>query len=537
MLKYCAIISCILVYVTTALLCAQEAYNLEILFESRPPMDSLEHYGFCLASAGDVNNDGFDDIVVGATMVLWAGATDTSYGHAYIYYGGDPMDTTIDVRLAGEHFNDAYAGVVAGLGDINCDGYDDVGVSAVNCKGIDTCGRVYVYYGGDPMDSIPDIIFKGVKGDAFGTGLAASDVNGDSWPDVVVGERYGHGDDGRVYVYYGGPLLDTIPDVIITGHNWECFGTTVGGGGDLNSDGYDDIVVGAPDNDEAYGNAGKVYVFFGGDPMDTIPDAWVHGEGAWDLLGEFNCDIMRMYNDYDWVITSTRYYLGSSYGRGKVYILYGGNPMDTLVDVWMIGATDTSSLGNWCASAGDVNGDGYDDAIAGAPREYGSRGTGYIWLGGPLMDTVPDAWLRGDSVEILCGWVVASAGDINNDGRDEVILSNYRANWRNQRCWVCAYTGSGVQEFQEPALAGHLMVVPNPCQVFCDVILKNRREGMSVNAVRLYDILGREVIDYRIGRTEQGFRIDVSILPQGVYFANIDLGRHGIVTKKIIKTK
>jgi hypothetical protein len=503
-------------------------------------MDSLETYGVSLSSAGDVNNDGFDDVIVGSKTVVWVGAPDTSEGHAYIYYGGNPMDTIIDVRLAGEHYNDLYAYAVAGLGDINCDGFDDVGVSAVNCNGIDRYGRVYVYYGGDPMDSIPDIILKGTYNNSFGTGLAASDVNGDSWPDVIVGERnwgslfYIH---GRTYIFHGGPLLDTVPDLIINGHNSEAFGATVGGGGDLNSDGYEDIVVGADENSESYGGAGKVYVFFGGDPMDTIPDAWIHGEGSLDWLGLFNCDIMQMSNDYDWVITSTRYYLGSSYGRGKVYILHGGNPMDTLVDVWMIGATDTSSLGNWCASAGDVNGDGYDDAIAGAPREYGFRGTGYIWLGGPVIDTIPDAWLRGDSVHIYCGWVVSSAGDVNNDGQDEVMMSNYFANWRNQRCWVCKYTGSSIQEFQEPALAEYLQVVPNPCQAFCDVILHNRREGMSANEVHVYDILGREVSDYRLECTEQGFNIDMSILPQGVYFINIALGGDGSVTEKIVKTK
>jgi hypothetical protein len=523
-----------------ARLYAQIPYNLEILFESIPPMDSLETYGVSLSSAGDVNNDGFDDIIVGSKTVVWVGAADTSEGHAYIYYGGNPMDTTIDVCLSGEHYNDLYAYAVAGLGDINCDGYDDVGVSAVNCLGIDRYGRVYVYYGGDPMDSIPDIILKGTYNNSFGTGIAASDVNGDSWPDIVVGERnwgnlnYIH---GRVYIFYGGPLLDTIPDIIINGHNSEALGATVGGGGDLNSDGYDDIVVGADENSESYGGAGKVYIFFGGDPMDTVPDAWVHGEGSLDWLGLFNCDIMRMNNDYDWVITSTPYYLGSADGRGKVYILYGGDPMDTLVDVWMLGATDTSSLGMWCGSAGDINGDGYDDAIAGAPCVYNFVGTGYIWLGGPVIDTIPDAWLRGDSVHIYCGWVVASAGDVNNDGRDEVMFSNYLANWHNQRCWVCAYTGSSVQEFQEPALAGHLIIVPNPCQAYCEVKLHNRREGMSVNAMRMYDISGREVIDCKIARTEQGFRIDMSVLPQGVYFMNIDLGGQGTVTQKVVRVR
>jgi len=281
---------CVTVFILTiiGISFAQEAYNFEIIFKAGCPSELMEIFGVSLSSAGDVNNDGFDDIIIGSRSVVWTGQQDTSLGHAYIYFGSITIDTIVDVFLHGEHPLDAFARSVTGLGDVNCDSFEDVAVGAPNCSQIDSCGRVYIYFGGSPMDSIPDLVLKGTFCAAFGCDIASGDINGDGWNDIVVGEYWWNNGDGRVYVYYGGPLLDTIPDVLINGYNAESMGITVGSGGDVDSDGFEDIVVGAFNNDEAGFWAGKIYVFLGGDPMDVVPDCWLHGEEVGHSLGWYN---------------------------------------------------------------------------------------------------------------------------------------------------------------------------------------------------------------------------------------------------------
>jgi hypothetical protein len=539
--------------ILTCIIYAQQTYNLEIIFRTQCPVDSAEYFGVALSSAGDFNADGYDDIMIGSRARFFSGMQDSSPGRVYIYCGGQVMDTIVDISLCGEHPLDAFGASVCNLGDVNCDSVDDIAVGAVNCTQIDSCGRVYVYFGGSSMDSISDLVLKGNFCTAFGVAIAAGDINGDGWNDIIVGEYAYNGLtlDGRTYVYYGGPLLDTIPDIVINGHNNECFGHTVGSGGDLNSDGFEDIVVGADENSESYGGAGKVYAFFGGNPMDTIPDCWLHGEGGGDWLGLFNCDIMENTATYDRVITSTE--LWSGY-RGKVYMLDGGNPMDTLLDIQMVGKGDTSMLGYWSSSIKAIDIGVFGEALAGAPGDppgdYG-HGVGYIWTGGNLMDTIPDAWLMGRYYGDVIGCRVASAGDVNGDGFDEMMFSNYAAD-SNKSVWVCRYTGPAIME----QMAGHAKRVMN-LEIYPNPFSKNlfvkfqihphlspppsrgrvRERGIkSQISIKIYDILGRTVLNYDLDNPEGKTVVDTRHLPAGVYFVQVDV--EGIKeVRKVIKLK
>ncbi|UCC12739.1 MAG: FG-GAP repeat protein, partial [candidate division WOR-3 bacterium] len=396
---------------------AEETYNLEILFRCTAwdSWPNLSSYGIALAG-GDVNGDGYSDIAVEADHYV---ESLEYFGiDIYVFYGGPAMDSVYDVVLrCPEHFGHSPSGLW--IGDVNGDSIGDVVVGDHGGSG--GYGEVWVFFGGSPLDTVPDLHLVGMSYGRFGGVIAGGDVNGDGCDDIIVGAREYDGSslDGRVYVFYGGNLLDSIPDIIINGHDDEAMGASVGSGGDLNSDGYEDIVIGADENHEAYWWAGKVYVFFGGDPMDTVPDCWLHGEGVNHKLGWFGCDIMEVNNDHDMMITGTSMYPNGfpSYNPGKVYVLYGGDPMDTLPDLWMIGQGDTSLLGRRSRSAGDVNGDGFEDALVGAPLDADTYGTGYLWLGGMPMDTVVDAYLRGGYGGQNIGWYVAPAGDVDGDGR------------------------------------------------------------------------------------------------------------------------
>ncbi len=523
---------------TPSFLSTQTAYNLEVIFKKTCESTTwYEGFGFALSTAGDVNDDGFGDILIGSP-------TGEVRGRCYLYFGGNPMDTLLDMALYGDTAGDGY-GVSVCSGYLNNDLYPDIVVGIPNgwINGLQP-GKVYVYFGGPDLDSIPDKIFPGQNNaESFGISVICGDVNGNGGDDLIVG-AYAHNGftlDGRVYVYYGGALLDTIPDVVINGHNGESMGITVGSGGDVNSDGFQDIVVGADENSEAYPGAGKVYVFLGGNPMDTIPDCWLHGEGPNDWLGWFGCDIMKICTDYDRIITGTM--RGGDYFTGKVYVLFGGNPMDTLVDIWMIGKNDTSALGAWCSSGGNSDMGGEEEALAGAINDIDVRGCGYEWLGDSPMDSIEDAFLRGNINYYGIGWRVACAGDVNGDGYDEVIFSNYAAD-SNQTVWVCQYTGPGIAETRREGnkeTGRVLQIYPNPFTNSLDVRFQISDRNQKIS-IKIFDVAGKIVRQGEEGlgdketRGQGAIRINTEGLPSGVYFVEVRLGDFGEI-KKVVKIR
>jgi hypothetical protein len=172
-------------------------------------------FGISVASAGDVNGDGYADVVVGAYYYS------SSTGRAYIYYGGSSMDSTADVTMTGEATYNSFGISVASAGDVNGDGYADVVVGAYGYA--TNTGRAYIYYGGSSMDTVADVTMTGeTTNNYFGFSVAAAgDVNGDGYADVVVG-AYGYSSStGRAYIYYGSSLMNNIADVTMTGEQMD----------------------------------------------------------------------------------------------------------------------------------------------------------------------------------------------------------------------------------------------------------------------------------------------------------------------------
>jgi len=524
---------------------AQETHNLEIIWQKASPSDSVFVFGRCIAS-GDVNGDSFSDIMIVGDSVLHSANPDSFYrGECWVYLGGTEPDTIPDIRLSNLQKLTYWS---LHSTDINGDGFDDVILGACNNG---PSGQVLVYLGGNPMDTICDYQIRGPSlSSVFGCSVSSGDVNGDSFNDLIVGAytayiRPGF-NPGRVYIYFGGPSFDTIPDVILDGGHqgdYEGFGTSVGGGGDVNSDGYQDIIVGAANFGPSYN--GRIYIYFGGNPVNTIADVSMIGEGSNQQLGWSRVDFLKNLDDFDYATASTSLWpRGGGYCPGKIYVLFGGDNMDSIPDIWMIGKQDSSSLGTSTSSAGDLNQDFSDEIISGAPTEYDHKGTAYIWLGGSLLDTIPDAWIRGETLGDRIGFYVSSAGDVNSDGKDEIMVSNY-AGSTTKRVWVCKYTGPGIEEHEtQNAERLTLEIKPNPAKSQTAIRLSLTAERKV--SLKVYDITGKiiKVLDvgkmYEAGQNEIKWDLrddNQKKVATGVYFIEIKAEDKMSEIKKITVVK
>ncbi len=466
---------------------------------------SLSAFGASLAS-GDVNSDGISDILVASDSL---DREHEGYrGMVNIYYGNHVGSTVPDLVLRSPVLKGSNSPNLAS-GDLNGDGYADVAMGEEMADhGGGTCT---VFMGGNPMDTTPAFIIYGKSSwwlnFHFGCDVSIGDVNGDGQDDLVVGaystaESPGDQGTGRVYVFYGGATFDTIPDVVLRGGHdgyYEGFGIRVSAEGDFDHDGFHDLYIGA----WVYGSdtRGRMYVYYGGDPMDTSYDMAMSGEGPGQKLGFDKPGALSAQGNFDYAVAGCELWSdGGGSQRGKVYIHEGGRPMDSIPDISLLGPQESCDLGVSAQSAGDATGDGNDDLIAGAPSVHppSTAGAAYLWETGAHFDTIPDAWMLGESEWQLVGFETSTAGDLDGDGRSEFMVSNYPSD-EPTYVWVCKYTGSGIEE--EEALrvrnGATLRAYPNPSQNQVRVSLPSPA-GENL-PVRICDVTGRVVRTLTVG--------------------------------------
>ena len=306
-----------------------------------------------------------------------------------------------------------------------------------------------------------DASFHGAAGSDWLSSVSSAlgDVNGDGLDDFLLGANGDeeHGENtGQVYLFYGkeddwhlGTGVNDA-DASFYGNPLDGLGEYLQNhGGDLDSDGLDDIVLASSYNDEAAANAGKIWVFFGrvdGWSMDTPvseADASFVGESAWSRAG-YSVSVGDVNGDgFDDLLTGAHWFDNE---RGKAYVVLG-NHSGWVQDV-DLGLSDISLLGenvsDWAgkvASGGDADGDGVDDILVGAPQHvrFGSEVGKAYWRPGRTSgweieasladsDAAPASFV-GEMDGDLAAWSVGFCGDTNGDDLDDILVG---ASWNDQ---------------------------------------------------------------------------------------------------------
>lgn len=383
--------------------------------------DWLHYFGHSVSGGGDVNGDGYVDLIVGAPRYRGI------QGAAYIYHGSSTgFSTTADTRLVGEAGGDSFGYTVAMVGDLTGDGLDDIVVTATEYRRGN--GRIYLHYGTSAGISTTADLTLDEEDDfpLFGHLVAgAGDVNGDGYADLIAASTGTTWSTGKVYVFLGSSTGLALPPA----HEYygettdTAFGSAATGIGDVNGDGYADVAIGESGHDDS---TGRVHILYGSaSGLPDSADLIVEGEETEAEFGDSIAGAGDVNGDgYDDLIVGAR---NHGVDLGRAYVFHGSaEGLSSTVATTLSGEAPEGLFGKEVASAGDVDGDGYDDVMVGAPGTDTETGRAYLYHGsstGVASEASPT--LDGETVYDLLGAALSPAGDVDGDGFDDVIIGSH----------------------------------------------------------------------------------------------------------------
>jgi len=407
----------------------------------------------------------------GSVYILWGSenlhgqdAIDLSLEHPQI------------LQISGENTGDNF-GTWTSAADLNNDGFDELIISAYKAglKDRNDAGKVYILFGSSELSLAEDFIIKdysasmtvilgAAAGDHLGFLLDKGDINGDGFEDVLMkaylAEPKGRKSAGESYVLFGSESAHELREIDLNashdsilripgiGDIWgyDDHASWAVGTGDINGDGCDEILIGSRNSSPlGIDNAGETFVIFGSEDISGRAEydlfteyfntlkiqGFQRGEGSGNIVtsGDINND------SYDDIIIG-------ALGAGKVYIVYGNAQIEQETSIELdvtqsnvSSLTGTSSNLGLLPVTGDMNGDGIDDLLIGEGSAYNRSGAAYIVFGSPEFHDHQNISLNsgqdiiriyGENSDDMLGFRTI-IGDFNGDGKLDAVMSNHGA--------------------------------------------------------------------------------------------------------------
>lgn len=514
--------------------------QLEVInyMERRGELNS--RFGSSIAGIGDINGDGYEDVIVGNG---YNGA-----GEALIYFGGAIMDSIPDIILRGEYEGDGFGYTVASGGDINGDGEPDFIVVATNYPNRKGKGCVYIYFGGTVLDTIPDIKFIGEqKYSNLGMRIAVGDVNGDQCNDILTSApNYASiTRRGKAYLYFGGAMLDSIPDWTNQGDTARFYFGDKVAIGDVNGDRQNDLLFNNLIDINELGNDYLVVteIYFNHAGFDTVSDFSLTDSSPGNSANQILlCNDCNLDGADDFIIHIDFDPKTNIYTR----IFFGGTNLDSIPDACLL-AWPGAGI-NRLANAGDVNGDGWPDILAGFYHSFYQTASVGLYLGSEHINPTVD-WTAGGG-----GYAIDGAGDVNGDGFDDLIVSMNSSPFTSVAwgaVWILAGNsnltdiGTGISTKKEADIIRAFNLYqnyPNPFNNTTTIKYRLTNFQPKNVSVTIYELTGKEVItlvdqqlttgDYQVrwnGTNQQGKEVS-----SGVYLCRLSIGQFQKVKKLIL---
>ncbi|MCK6562426.1 FG-GAP repeat protein [candidate division KSB1 bacterium] len=425
-------------------------------------------------------------------------------------------------------------------GDFNGDGYTDFAVWKSVNMGRNSSVLIYLGDAAG-IDTVAAIeLTEEQERSGFGLKMCIGDLNNDGNDDLVItapGYAVSLGNNGKVYAYFGDPNMNSTPDFTITGSRpYAGFGSRCAIG-DFNDDGFNDLAIRGYDQARIGGSEsfGYLNIYLASAQVDTIADltspragrgaGTSGGLAAFDANADDKTDLLWTYSDS---LTSQNF----------VYIHFGGadfaQRFQVAPDFVIPAPFGSGEFGNEIANAGDMNGDGDEDILIAAYSTGQENGIVFVYTAGKALDDKFDA-ARGQSRGGNFGASIDGVGDVNHDGYDDIIVGAPLQPWSRYEGYFGIFWGDAripthvAERNSETPPADFILgpIYPNPLTSHSTIEFKLSKRAFV--ETKVYNLLGKEVIafpevEYLAGQHRVVWNSrdrDGEIVPSGIYFVRM----------------